>query len=119
MEVDSMYGNSESFVIQMEYKLMRTYGEICKALLMATKTGKVQARVDPRLKASAEHVFHQLGITATDAIGMFYAQVDLQRGLPFEVKIPNDVTRKALLEAEHPEDLESYDSVEELFADLG
>lgn len=86
---------------------------------MTTKTAKVQARVDPLLKARAENVFQRLGITATDAICMFYAQVDLRRGLPFDVKIPNEATLKAMLEAEHPENLETYESVDELFASLG
>lgn len=88
-------------------------------LLMTIKTAKVQARVDPCLKARAEDVFRQLGMTATDAICMFYAQVDLHSGLPFEVKIPNKVTRQAMLEAEHPENLDTCDSVDELFANLG
>jgi hypothetical protein len=45
--------------------------------------------------------------------------VDLQRGLPFSVKVPNEVTKKALEDARVRRNLESFDSVDDLFEDLG
>lgn len=50
----------------------------------------VRARVDPSLKDEAEQVFEELGLTTTDAIRMFLAQVRLRRGLPFAVAVPTD-----------------------------
>ncbi len=85
---------------------------------MPAQTEKVQARIHPDLKKSAENVFKRLGLKPTDAIRLFYRQVELHQGIPFDIKIPNDVTLAALQEASHPENLESFDSVEALFADL-
>ncbi len=52
------------------------------------RTSNVFARVEPELKAQAEIVLDQLGIPMSNAIGIFLKQVVLQRGLPFDVKIP-------------------------------
>lgn len=83
------------------------------------KTAVISARIDPDLKHDAEQVFRDLGLTVSQAITLFYRQVDLQRGLPFSVKIPNETTRKALEEARTRRNLESFDSVDDLFQDLG
>ena len=50
----------------------------------------VRARIDPDLKQEAEAVFAELGLSTTEAIRMFLAQVRLRRGLPFPVSLPND-----------------------------
>ncbi len=83
------------------------------------KTSVISARINPGLKNNAEQVFRELGLTATQAITMFYKQVELQRGLPFIVKIPNDVTLGALREARSRYDLEGFNTIEDLFDDLG
>ena len=83
-----------------------------------TKTAVISARIDPELKRTAEQVFKQLGLTTTQALTLFYRQVDLQDGLPFEIKIPNEETKKALADAKSRRTLESFASVENLFEDL-
>ena len=82
------------------------------------KTGVISARIDPELKRDAEQIFRELGLTTSQAITLFYKQVDLQRGLPFSVKIPNEVTKKALEDARTRRSLESFDDIESLFEDL-
>ena len=52
----------------------------------------VRARVSSRLKEETEKVFDSLGLTTTEAIRMFLAQVRLRGGLPFEVTIHSDNT---------------------------
>ena len=64
------------------------------------KTATITARVEPELKRNAEGVLDRLGVNTTGAITMFLSQVVLQRGLPFEVRIPNAATRRALAELE-------------------
>jgi DNA-damage-inducible protein J len=54
-----------------------------------SKTAVISARIDPKLKHEAEEVFRELGLTATQAITLFYKQVELERGLPFAVRVPN------------------------------
>ena len=53
-----------------------------------SKTSSVFARVEPEIKEQAEQVLDQLGIPMSNAIGLFLNQVVLQRGIPFEVKLP-------------------------------
>jgi DNA-damage-inducible protein J len=64
------------------------------------KTAYITARVEPKLKASAEQVLRKLGVNTTDAVTMFLRQVTLRGGLPFEVRIPNAATAKAMDELE-------------------
>jgi DNA-damage-inducible protein J len=64
------------------------------------KTAYLNARIDPKLKTQAEKVFAGVGVSATQAITMFYRQVVLRRGLPFDVRIPNKETVGALKEAD-------------------
>ena len=60
----------------------------------------IRARVEPILKESVEGLFRKLGLTTTEAINLFYQQVRLHKGLPFEVKIPNATTRKVFEETD-------------------
>ena len=46
------------------------------------------ARIEPDIKEQAETILSALGIPASNAITMFYKQIILQKGLPFEVKLP-------------------------------
>lgn len=52
------------------------------------RTANVFARVEPNLKAQAEDVLNELGIPMSNAVGMFLKQIVLQRGIPFEMKLP-------------------------------
>ncbi len=84
-----------------------------------TKTAVISARIDPDLKRSAEQIFKELGLTTTQAITLFYKQVELHQGLPFSVRIPNDVTLQALEEARTRQNLESFNTIDDLLKDLG
>lgn len=52
------------------------------------KTSAISVRVDEELKTQAETVFEALGLTSSQAITLFYRQVQLQQGLPFAVRLP-------------------------------
>lgn len=52
------------------------------------KSANLYARIEPDVKEEAERILTVLGIPASNAINMFYKQIILQKGLPFEVKIP-------------------------------
>ncbi len=61
-----------------------------------SKDAFVRARTDARLKQSVEDIFARLGLNTSDAINLFFHQVELQGGLPFSVRIPNAETIQAL-----------------------
>lgn len=69
------------------------------------KSANLYARIEPKLKAQAESILTAIGLSASNAITMFYKQIILQNGLPFEVKFPErplDISRMttAQLDAE-------------------
>ena len=51
-------------------------------------TNAVYARIDTTLKENAESILNQLGITPSSAIQMLYSQIVLQKGMPFELRLP-------------------------------
>ena len=55
---------------------------------MAIKSSNVTARVEPEIKAEAEAILAQLGISASNGINMFYRQIILWKGLPFRPALP-------------------------------
>jgi DNA-damage-inducible protein J len=69
------------------------------------KSAMIRARVDPVLKDEVENLFEQLGLSATEAITLFYQQVRLNRGLPFYVRIPNAVTQRTFAETDAGENI--------------
>jgi DNA-damage-inducible protein J len=63
----------------------------------------VRARIDSDLKNEVEAIFHELGLTTSQAITLFLKKVKIERGIPFELKIPNETTIKAMNEAKNLE----------------
>ena len=72
------------------------------------RTSNVFARVEPEIKEQAEQVLNQLGIPMSNAIGLFLRQIIMQRGIPFEMKLParNPVAIGAMTAAELNAELE-------------
>lgn len=96
---------------------------------MATKSANLYARIEPNVKEQAESILSELGITASNAINMFYKQIILQKGLPFEVKLPTakPVTMGKLSEQELNVEIEKgykdmlegrTESAEKVFSDI-
>jgi len=84
-----------------------------------SKTKMITVRVDPKLKRETEKVLKELGLTTSQAITLFFNQVNLRKALPFAVAIPNTETAKAIEDALAGIDLYEAESVETLFDKLG
>jgi len=80
-------------------------------------TAKVRTNVylDSDMKAKAQEIFKTYGIGLSDAFNMFLSQSVLERGIPFEIKIPNDKTIKAIEDARDGKNMTKV-SLEELKA---
>ena len=63
---------------------------IRKGAYFMSKTSNVYARIEPETKEQAEAILSKLGIPSSVAINMFYNQIILNNGLPFDVKIPSN-----------------------------
>ena len=83
------------------------------------KTATVRARIRPTLKKHAERVFRRLGLNATQAITLFYRQVELRDGLPFDIVIPNETTRKTLEDTDAGRNLIVCKDADDMFRKLG
>jgi DNA-damage-inducible protein J len=84
-----------------------------------SKTATVRARIHPRLKQRAETVFRRLGLNATQAITLFYKQVELREGLPFVVAIPSATTKRTFRLTEAGRDLVVCEDADDMFRWLG
>ena len=81
---------------------------------MSTKGDRIQARIEPELKRSAEAIFSKIGISSGEAIRMFYSQVQLRGGIPFDVRIPNADTLEAMEELNSGKG-ERFESTDDIF----
>ncbi|SLM32342.1 Toxin-antitoxin system, antitoxin component, ribbon-helix-helix domain protein [Desulfamplus magnetovallimortis] len=84
-----------------------------------SKTSTIRARVEPELKHNAEQIFRQLGLTTTQAITLFYKQVEMRRGLPFNVEIPNKITTQTFKDTDIDHNLIVYEDTDDMFQKLG
>jgi len=74
-------------------------------------------RVDEENYIQAKEILTQLGLNYSQAINVFNKMIVLNKGLPFELKLPNKKTLQALKELKNKEG-KTFQSVEELFRDL-
>lgn len=83
------------------------------------KTETIRVRVEPEVKKAAEAVFAKLGLSASEAVTLFYRRVEMERGIPFELKIPNRETVKALEQVRARKGLKTYNSIADFRKSLG
>jgi len=67
----------------------------CRRLLVMAKTQTVYTRIEPELKTDVERILSRLGLTPSEAINVFFNQVVLNKGLPFEIKVPDMTVEEA------------------------
>ena len=83
------------------------------------KTTTISVRMDADLKHEAEGILRSLGLSASQAINIFYKQITFQQGIPFPVKIPGHVLNETKVQAREETDLEEYKNPDELYEELG
>lgn len=82
------------------------------------KSATIQARIDPSVKNKAQKILNKLNITMSEAISIFLTQVSLNKGIPFEIKIPNELTEETLSKSEMGKELHSVSDRNQLFKEL-
>lgn len=65
---------------------------------MANESVNLFAKINPDIQEQAEHILSALGITATEAINLFFQQIVLHDGLPFDVEVSRLLDASALSE---------------------
>lgn len=84
-----------------------------------SKTETIRARIEPELKHEVENILSELGLNPTTAINIFYHQVKLQKGLPFNVNIPNQVTMQTLNDTDAGQNIVACKDKDDMFNQLG
>ena len=83
------------------------------------KTATIRTRIEPGLKSEVEGILSRLGLTASQTVHLLYRQIKLQRGLPFDVRIPNELTARTLSDSKRGKGVKRFNHKKELYADLG
>jgi DNA-damage-inducible protein J len=83
-----------------------------------TKTATARALIEPAVKREAESILKEIGLSVSNSVELFYRQVVAQRGLPFELQVPNEKTMRAIRSSRSGKG-RSFSAAEELFKDLG
>lgn len=81
------------------------------------KAATINMRIESSLKQHAEDIFHKIGLSTAEAIRIFYTQVCLKNGLPFEVKLPSQNTLEAIHELESGKG-SRYSSMDDVWQDI-
>jgi DNA-damage-inducible protein J len=84
-----------------------------------SKTANIRARIEPGLKIEVENILSDLGLTVSETVHLLFRQIKLQRGLPFDVRIPNELTARTLNASKHGKSVRRFGSKKKLYADLG
>jgi DNA-damage-inducible protein J len=84
---------------------------------MAIADTYVRARIDTDTKQRASDALEAMGLSLSDAIRLLMIRIAEERRLPFNVKVPNATTRKAIKELESGKG-KAFDSIEALMDDL-
>jgi DNA-damage-inducible protein J len=78
------------------------------------KTATIQTRINPEVKAKAQKVLDTLNISMSEAISVFLTQVTLHKGIPFDIRIPNELTAKTLKDSEDGIELHGVENTDDL-----
>jgi DNA-damage-inducible protein J len=82
-----------------------------------SKNAVIKAVTDAELKTKVEKILSDIGMTPEEAVNLFYSQILLHKGLPFDVKITNKTTILAMNDTEQKKG-KTFNSLEELLQDL-
>lgn len=85
---------------------------------MSGRSKHVSLRVDEDLKIKAEAILNGVGISPTQALKMLYTRIVQERGWPCELRVPNELTQSVFAETDRGENLETHNSVREIFEEL-
>ena len=84
---------------------------------MNTADSYVRARIDSRTKERAASALEAMGLSISDAIRLLMLRIADEHRLPFDVKVPNATTKKAIAELEAGKG-KKFTNVEDLLTDL-
>ena len=85
---------------------------------IANKKIRTNIYLDANIKKKAQEIFKQYGMGLSDAFNIFLSQVVMEKGIPFQIKIPNDETIQVIKDAREGKNMTKV-SLEELKKEVG
>jgi len=82
-------------------------------------TAFVRARIDETLKNEAAAVLADMGLTVSDVVRIALTKIAKEKALPFEMRIPNELTAETLAKSERGEEVFHARDADDLFKQLG
>ena len=86
---------------------------------MMSKNASLNIRTTEEIKRGAEGIFKDLGLNMSAAVNLFLKQVINCNGIPFDLRLPNRKTQDAMADIDNRRNLESAETVEEMFRKIG
>ncbi|WP_244497143.1 type II toxin-antitoxin system RelB/DinJ family antitoxin [Aureimonas sp. D3] len=68
--------------------------------IAAPVTTTITIRIDETVKKNASEALEAMGLTLSNAVNIFLTRVAHERAIPFDIRVPNAVTRAAMAEAD-------------------
>ena len=81
-------------------------------------TTTIQARIDAQSKEQAKRILNFLGLSMSQAIALYFRQIILRQGIPFDIEIPNELTSRVLAGADKKKGLHKAANVNKLLKEL-
>ena len=81
---------------------------------MKKRTAMIRARTDPELKGKAEKILRKLGVSPSDAINIFYNQIVIHKGIPFEIMLEDSDTDDMYTEIHNVKQLKTMLNLEDV-----
>jgi len=75
-------------------------------MLSVQQKSRTNIYLDVNIKDQAKEIFNQYGLSLSQAVNIFLTQSVLNRGIPFNIKIPNEETLQAMRDVETGENYE-------------
>lgn len=82
------------------------------------RDAQINVRTESKIKEESAKILRRIGMTTSEAVNLFLHRVVMEKGIPFDLRIPTRKTEKALEEAYNRENLESAETVDEMFEKL-
>jgi len=84
----------------------------------ANEKTRTNVYLDTVMKKKAQEIFKQYGMGLSDAFNIFLSQAVMEKGIPFQIKIPNDETAKAIKDAREGKNMTKI-SLDDLKKEIG
>ncbi|HHE37468.1 MAG TPA: type II toxin-antitoxin system RelB/DinJ family antitoxin [Candidatus Cloacimonetes bacterium] len=80
---------------------------------------QTSVRVENSIYNEAKYIFKKFGLSFGDAVNIFLAKVAMEKSIPFKLSIPSKELEKRSANLENDNNVQIYETANELFKDLG